>query len=89
MEREYRGRTLEACIQKAMLLERQNAPKNLLMYELMLNLPEEDIDIEREMRDTQEKLDRSAISSEEQKYLEAKKCVLDLVGRYKDSPGEE
>ena len=82
MEKEYRDRTLEACIRKAMLLEKQNVPGNLLMYEMMLNLPEDDIDIERELGDVQGRLDREEISSEERKYMEAKKRVLHLMKRY-------
>lgn len=74
--------TLEDCIQKAMLLEKPNAPKQLLAYDLMLNLPTEDIDIETEREKAQEELEQKGISEEKRKYIEAKLYVLDLMDKY-------
>jgi len=85
MGKEYKERTLEECIQKVQLLEKQNVPKNLLTYELMLNLPEDVPDIEKEEGDARQRLAAENLSSEERKYIEAKLVVLDLMKRY----GEE
>lgn len=82
MEKQTQGRTLEDCIQRAMLLEKPDAPKQLLAYDLMLNLPTEDIDIETERRKAREELEREGISGEKRKYIEAKLYVLDLMGKY-------
>lgn len=81
MERQTQGRTLEDCIQKAMLLGKPNVPKQLLAYDLMLNLPTEDIDRETE-RKAREELEQEGISEEKRKYIEAKLYVLDLMDKY-------
>jgi len=85
MEKQFVKSTLESCIQKVQLLEKQNVPKNLLTYELMLNLPEDVPDIAQEERGARERLANINLSSEERKYIEAKLVVLDLMKRY----GEE
>lgn len=82
MERQTQGRTLEDCIQKAILLGKPNAPKQLLAYDLMLNLPTEDIDTETERRKAREELEQEGISEEKRKYIEAKLYVLDLIDKY-------
>lgn len=81
MEKQTQGRTLEDCIQRAMLLEKPNALKQLLVYDLMLNLPTEDIDTEMERRKAQEELEQEGISEEKRKYIEAKLYILDLMDR--------
>lgn len=81
MEKQTQGRTLEDCIQRAMLLEKPNAPKQLLAYDLMLNLPTEDIDTETERRKAQEELEQEGISEEKRKYIEAKLYILDLMDK--------
>lgn len=82
MERQTQGRTLEDCIQRAMQLGKPSAPKNLLAYDLMLNLPTDDIDIETERRKAREELEQEGISGEKRKYIEAKLYVLDLKDKY-------
>lgn len=82
MEKQTQGRTLEDCIQRAMLLGKPNAPKQLLAYDLMLNLPTEDIDVEAEKRKARKELDQEGISEEKRKYIEAKLYVLDLMDKY-------
>lgn len=81
MEKRIQGRTLEDCIQRAMLLGKPNAPKQLLAYDLMLNLPTEDIDTEKEREKAQGELEQEGISEEKRKYIEAKLYVLDLMDR--------
>lgn len=82
MEKQMQEITLGDCIQKAMLLEKPNAPKQLLAYDLMLNLPTEDIDIEAERRKACRELEKEGISEEKRKYIEAKLYVLDLMDKY-------
>ena len=43
-----------------MLLEKQNVPQSFLIYELMLNLSEDDVDIDKEMR----KVPRKSVGDE-------------------------
>ena len=81
MEKRIQGRTLEDCIQRAILLGKPNAPKQLLAYDLMLNLPTEDIDTEKEREKAQGELEQEGISEEKRKYIEAKLYVLDLMDR--------
>lgn len=81
MEKRIQGRTLEDCIKRAMLLGKPNAPKQLLVYDLMLNLPTEDIDTEKEREKAQGELEQEGISEEKRKYIEAKLYVLDLMDR--------
>lgn len=81
MDKQTQGRTLENCIQKAMLFGKPNAPKQLLAYDLMLNLPTEEIDTETEREKAREELEQEGILEEKRKYIEAKLYVLDLMDK--------
>lgn len=83
MEKQIQERTLEDCIQKVMLFEKPNAPKQLLAYDLMLNLPAGSIDTELERRKAREELEKGEVTEEERKYIEAKLYVLELMDRYR------
>ena len=75
--------TLEDCLHTPMLLGKPNTPRQLVAYDLMLNLPAGDIDTELERRKAREEFEKEGISEEERKYIEAKLYVLELMDKYR------